>query len=194
MFDRFERHHRIHGCIVERQVPRIALEEPEIRLAVSLGGVRDRLGRDFDTDDRTSRLRQQRSAVSLSRRDIKHVSATTERARQKIAMQMLDLDLPGCGSGQTLPGPFQRCVWNDPPKDLTQVFEFLHAEARNRHRLGDRSYRTRPFGRSLSRALKSRPAAQGPEGTSHFLLEGQSRRPVGRRTVRPAAAEHRPKA
>ena len=143
MLDGFERHHRIHGCIVERQAARIALEEPEIRLAVSLGGVRDRLGRDFDTDYRKSRLRQQRSAVSLSRRHVEHVPATTERARQKIAMQMLDLDLPGRGSGQTLPGPFQRCVWNYTLEDLAQVFEFLHAEPRNRRRLGDRSYSTR---------------------------------------------------
>jgi len=43
MLDGFERHHRIHGCIVEREAARVALEELEIRLAVSLGGVRDRL-------------------------------------------------------------------------------------------------------------------------------------------------------
>src|SRR4029453_17032117 len=126
-------------------------DEPEIRLAVSLGGVRDRPGRDFDTDYRKSCLRQERSALSHTRRDVKHDLATTERARQEVAMQMLDLDLPGYGSGQTLPGPFQRCVWNDPPKDLTQMFEFLHGEARNRHRLGDRSYSIRPF-RSLAQS------------------------------------------
>ena len=122
--DGVERHHRIHGSSVERQVSRIALEEPEIGMAVRLGRVRDRLGRDVDTDDRTSRLRQQRRAVSLSRGHVQHVLATTERPCQTIAMQILDLGLASGGGGQALLGPFQRCVWNDTLEDLAQLFEF----------------------------------------------------------------------
>ena len=79
-----------------------------------------RLVRDLDTDDGSRGLRQKRRAISFARSHVQNIEAAAQIARQKIAMQMLDLNLPVDTCRQAFPGERQRLLRRGTLEDFTQ--------------------------------------------------------------------------
>ena len=107
MLDGFERNDGVDGRILQRQQPRVSSNETKIGVAVSLGGVDDCLGGSLDARHGPGRLRQQSSAVSLARSDVEYVETAAPSTCEKVAMEVLDLNLPEESSCQTLPRPLK---------------------------------------------------------------------------------------
>ena len=129
MLNCFKRNNRVHRCVGEWNYARVPHLVAQIWADVSRTRMLHGIRRNLYPHNATGGLCEESGAVALAGGDIEYVETAAKRAREEIAMKMLNLNLAPCLGGQPLAGPGQRLNRRHPLEDLAHCLFLIPADS-----------------------------------------------------------------